>query len=139
MASHVRAPWIVGTVRYRCTMAWLTPYTDIQVKYVPMVTPNTVCRSAGSGFMLQRGCRAQVAALFPTKGHPRTHIGLRCLVWPTFSAFRGTSVPLPREEIHEQYAVAAHVVIRSQHIYPSARCDVLPSVFLSHISFGLER
>lgn len=82
MASHVRAPWIVGTVRYRCTMAWLTPYTDIQVKYVPMVTPNTVCRSAGSGFMLHGGCRAHVAA---PKTYPRTHIGLRCLLWPTLS------------------------------------------------------
>lgn len=40
-------------VRYRCTMAWLTAYTDIQVKYVPMVTPNIVCRSAGFRFMLQ--------------------------------------------------------------------------------------
>lgn len=70
--SHVRAPWIVGTVRYRCTMAWLTPYTDIQVKYVPMVTPNTVCRSAGSGFMLQGGCRARVAALKAYQGTP-TH------------------------------------------------------------------
>lgn len=53
--SHVRAPWIVGMVRYRCTMAWLTAYTDIQVKKVPMVTPNTVCRSAGFRFMLQEG------------------------------------------------------------------------------------
>lgn len=39
-------------------------------------------------------------------------------------------MPSPTDEVHGKYAVAAHVIIRSQHIYPSARCDVyLPFSF----------